>query len=142
MAVSLVDPHGRWAYPAGITGLTQFTFVALNASGQLILPSANGIAIGILDEGASTMNAGTLGANGEYSGGYTVGAYYGIVFSGVQKVYAAATLAAGVPVATNSSGQAVAVAGTGTYILGVTMASAVSGDLVPVNVRTTGAIHY
>lgn len=140
MAVSLVDPHGRWAFPAGATTLQQFTFVALNGSGQLVAPSANGLAIGVLDEAPQLAGA-TLNTNEEYTGGYTVGVNYGVVFSGVQKVYAAATLAAGVIVATNASGQAVAASGSGTYILGVTMQACNSGDLVPVNVRTTGALH-
>lgn len=147
MATSLVDAHGRIAYPAGTTGLQQFLFVALNSSGQLVLPSANGLAIGVLDD-APPLNASgqTLGSNGEWSGGFTVGnsntgPFYGVVFSGAQKVYAAATLAPMSPVATNSSGQAVAASGSGTNILGVTMYGCNSGDLVMVNVRTTGALH-
>lgn len=143
MANSLVDAHGRLAAPAGTASLTQFTFVALNSSGQLVAPSANGLAIGILDD-APQLNASgvTLGANGEYSGGYVVGTQYGYVFSGAQKVYAAANLAPMTPIATNASGQAVAVSGTGTYILGVTLAACNTGDLVMVNFRCTGAIHY
>jgi hypothetical protein len=142
VATSLVEAHGRIAYPAGITGLTQFTFAALNSSGQLILPSANGLAIGIIDDAPPLNAAGqTLNTNGSYSGGFVVGVPYGVVFSGAQKVIAAATLAPMTLVATNAAGQAVAATGTGTFILGVTMYGCNSGDLVMVNVRTTGAMH-
>lgn len=139
-AVSLVDPHGRWSYPAGITGLSQFIFTALNASGQLILPSANGLAIGVIDD-APSMSGATLGSDDEFSGGFVVGTYYGIVFSGVIKVRAGANLNPMVAVAADASGHAVAASGSGTVILGVTMAACSSGDLVSVNVRTTGALH-
>lgn len=145
MANSLVDPHGRLAYPAGSASLTQFRFVALNSSGQLVLPSANGLAIGVLDD-APILSAGTLQSDGSYSGGYTVGTaqagpFYGVVFSGAIKVKAGATLSPMTPVATDNQGQAVAATGAGTNILGVTMFGCNSGDLVMVNVRTTGALH-
>ena len=130
MAVSLVDPHGRWSYPAGAANLAQYLFVALNAAGQLILPTSQGHAIGVLDDAAS-LAASTQGADGEYSGGFIVGRFYGVVFRGVIKVRAGANLAPMAPVGSDASGRAVAATGV---TLGITMAACNSGDLVPVNV--------
>jgi hypothetical protein len=123
MAVSLVPQTGRWAYPAGATGLSQFQFVTFNGSGQLVTP-ASGVFAVVLDD-APPLLAGAPGP-------YVVGVDYGIVFQGVQKTLLGANLAAGVPVITNAAGAAIAATGAGNVILGWTMEAGSSGDIVPV----------
>ncbi len=131
MSVSLVPSHARWSFPAGSTSLAQFQFVTLNGSAQLITPASSGVWAFVLDDAPSNQNA-TLNANGMYTGGYVVGNYYGCVIgSCIQKVYYGGTLAAGVAVTTNTSGQAIA-AGAG-VVLGYTLEAGVSGELHPVH---------
>lgn len=139
MATSLVDPHARVTYPAGSAALAQFLFVALNGSEQLVLPGAGGVAIGILDDSPS-LAAATLGADDLYSGGFTVGRYYGIVVRGLMKVRASANIAAQAPVMTDAAGKALTATATN-VILGVAMHACASGDLVQVNLSSLGAVH-
>lgn len=131
MTVSLVPNHGRWAFPAGSASLAQYQFVALNGSGQLITPAAAGVFAMVLDDAPSNAGA-TLGTNGLYSGGYTVGRNYGVVFDGVMKVIAGGTIAAGVAIKTDTSGHAVASSTSGDVVLGWTLGACVSGDLVSI----------
>jgi hypothetical protein len=130
-AVSLVPAHGRWAFPAGATSLAQFQFVEINSSGELITPASAGIFAVVLDD-APQLSGATLGTGGEYSGGYTVGVPYGVVFQGVQKVITGANLTPGTAVKTDTSGHAVAASSAGDVILGWTLFASNSGDLAPI----------
>lgn len=130
MATSMVPEYGRKAFPAGSASLAQFQFVAFNGSGQLITPGSAGIFAVVLDD-APSLASSTL-ANELYSGGYTVGRNYGCVFSGVQKVISGAGLTVGTAVKTDTSGHAVAASSGGDVILGWTLATCNSGDLVQI----------
>lgn len=130
MAISRVPPHARESFPAGEAGLQQFAFCAFDASGNLIVPDSAGVFAVVMDD-APNIQSSTL-SNDLYSGGYQVGVYYGVVLSWcLQKVILGATLAAGVPVMTDTNGHAVA-ATTGNVILGYTAFAGNSGDLAPV----------
>lgn len=123
-------------YACGATNLLQFQFVTVNASNQLVMPSAGALCMVLYD--APPMS-------GAYpqspSGASIVGTYYTCVFNGIAKVIAGAALNAFVPVTTNSSGQAVGSPSTGQFTAGVTMHPCASGDLVSVKL-TFGDIHY
>lgn len=132
MANELLSPYAGLTYPAGTASLQQFTFCAINGSGQLVAPSSGGFGVVLID--APSVAASTYsGTDEEYSGGYTVGTPYScIVGDSLVKVYFGATIAAGAQIMTNTSGQAVAASGG--VILGVALEAHVSGDL--------GLIHY
>lgn len=133
MTVSLVSPYDRWSFPAGSTALQQFQFVQLNASGQIVTPAVSGTGglTGVLDDAPNNSTA-TLGANGMYSGGYTVGVEYGCVIGAcVMKVIAGAALTPGQAVMTDANGHAIPQSGTG-VTLGYAVESATSGSLVPI----------
>lgn len=130
MSVSLVPETGRWMAPAGSANLAQYQFVTFNASGQLITPTSGVFAV-VLDDAPSNAGA-TLGSNGLYSGGYTVGTNYGYVFQGVMKVIFGGTVAAGQPVMSDNNGHAIVATGAGNVILGWSLEAHVSGDLGPI----------
>jgi hypothetical protein len=131
MATSLVSQWGRYSFPAGATGLAQFSFVTLNSSGQLVVPAAGALCM-VLDD-APPLLAGAPGP-------YVVGVYYGCVFEGVIKVQAGAAITPLEVVTTDANGHAVVAATTNT-INGVALAAGNSGDLVPIRVSLSGAIH-
>ncbi len=131
MAVSLVPSHQRWSFPAGSASLTQFQFVTLNGSGQLVTPAATGVFAFVLDD-APSLSGATI-SNDMPTGGYSVGAPYGVVLplGNVQKVITGANLSAGVPIQTDTSGHAVAFV-SGGVCLGWTLKASSSGDIVEV----------
>lgn len=129
MSVSLVPAHARWSFPAGTASLQQFQFVGINSSGQIVAPAASGVYALVLDDAPSV--AAATGTTADMpTGGYTVGAYYGCVFSSicVMKVLTGANLTAGTAVMTNTSGAAIAATGTG-VVLGYAIAASNSGDI-------------
>lgn len=128
MSVSLVPSHARWSFPAGSASLTQFQFVNVNSSGQIITPAATGVFAFVLDDAPS--NVGATITNDMPSGGYTVGNYYGCVApSGVfQKVITGASLTPGQAVMTDASGHGI-VAITGAIVLGWAIGASSSGDI-------------
>lgn len=138
MAVSLVPSHARWSFPAGSASLTQFQFVSINSTGQIITPTVTGAYAVVLDD-APSLSGATI-TNDLPSGGYTVGAQYGCVFSTIcaQKVITGASLNPGVAVMTDTSGHAVA-ALSGAVVLGWTIAASSSGDLATI---APAAAHY
>jgi hypothetical protein len=131
MAVSLVPSHQRWSFPAGNASLTQFQFVTLNGSGQLVTPSATGVFAFVLDD-APSLSGATI-TNDMPSGGYSVGTNYGVVLplGNVQKVITGANLSAGVAIQTDTSGHAVPFV-SGGVCLGWTLKASNSGDIVEV----------
>jgi len=133
MSVDLVPSTGRWTFPAGQTSLTQFTFVTLNGSGQLVVPAAGAQCV-VLDDAPAL-------APGGAPGPYVVGVSYGVVFEGVIRVkLGAGGITALAPVTTDNAGLAVA-AGSGNVINGVAMAAGNAGDLCSIKVSLAGAIH-
>jgi hypothetical protein len=131
MASSRVPSHARKAYPAGATSLTQFQFVELNSSGQIITPTVTGVYALVLDD-APALSGATI-TNDMPSGGYIVGAYYGCVFSTVcsQKVITGANLTAGQAVMTDTNGHAVPLVAGG-VALGYAGHASNSGDIVQI----------
>ena len=129
MGVSLVPPHARWSLPAGSTSLTQFQFVALNGSGQVVTPSSTGVWALVLDD-APALSGSTI-TNDMPTGGYVVGAYYSCVASTIcfQKVISGANLTPGQAVQTDASGHAVPLV-TGGVTLGHAIQASNSGDIV------------
>lgn len=140
MSVSLVPSHARWSFPAGSASLSQFQFVALNSTGQIVAPSATGVFAYVLDDAPSIIGA-TI-SNDIPTLNYSVGTNYGCVApAGVfQKVIFGATLSTpGTAIMTNTSGQAVA-AVTGAVVLGWTLAAQSSADIGTVLLNV--AAHY
>lgn len=135
MAGSLVSEFGRWTYPAGATNLVQFQFVTVNAAGQIVMPSAGNLCV-VLDDAPAP---GALGV----AGPTIVGTIYTVVFTGIMKVIAGGTLAPFVPVTTDSSGHAVTAVGAAqsSSVMGFTMTSCSSGDIVPINLTYAG-LHF
>ena len=120
MAVS--KPLEHWAFPAAVDlSALQFTFVALNASGQLAVPAAGALAFALED----TPKAGEFGT---------------VALAGVAKIVAGAALTPGQVVTTNNVGKAIP-AGTGNASNGIALSAAANGDLVPVLVSPSGDIH-
>lgn len=131
MAGYRVNPFARKAFQAGSASLTQFQFVQVNSSDQIVTPAASGVFCWVLDD-APALSGATI-TNDMPSGGYVVGAYYGCInpFLAMPKVIAGASLSANAAVTTDTSGHAVAVAGSG-VILGYTVAACSSGDIVQI----------
>jgi hypothetical protein len=129
MSVSLTPDHARWMFPAGSAGLTQYQYVQINSSGQIVTPSATGVYALVLDDAPAL--AGATITNDMPSGGFIVGADYACVASTVcfQKVITGAALTPGEPVMTNASGAAVPAA-TGGVVLGYAIQASNSGDIV------------
>ena len=130
MAVQLTPSHGRWSFPAGTAGLQQYQFCALNSTGQLVAPTATGVFAVVLDD-APSLQVSTVGTGGVETGGYSVGKNYGTVFAGIMKVISGANLTPGAAIMTDTSGHAIP-AITTAVILGWTLQSSNSGDIVPV----------
>lgn len=130
MATQLTPSHGRWSFPAGATGLAQYQFCALNSTGQLITPAATGVFAVVLDDAPNIQNS-TLGSDGLYSNGYTVGQNYGTVFAGIMKVRCNATMNPGTSVMTDTNGKAIA-AISGAVILGWTLVATSAGDIAEI----------
>jgi hypothetical protein len=131
MANSKPNPYAGKAFPAGSTSLTQFQFVVVNSSGQIVTPAATGVYALVLWEGGNLATQ-TI-ANDMPSGGYVVGSYYGVLSSMMSwaKVITGANLAVNTPVMTDTSGHAIAATGSG-VILGYTLAASNSGDIVEI----------
>ena len=129
MSSDLVPSHARWAFPAGSTSLTQFQFVQINSSGQIVTPATSGVYALVLDD-APALSGATI-TNDMPSGGFVVGAFYSCVFSTicVQKVLTGANLTVGQAVMTDASGHAVPQTGSG-VILGYAIQASNSGDIV------------
>jgi hypothetical protein len=128
MAVSKISPFARWSFPAGSANLTQFQFVAINSSGQIVTPSVSGVFALVLD--APNLAGATI-TNDMPSGGFVVGYEYGCAspFMAWTKVISGANLTAGVAVMTDTSGHAIPQSGTG-ITLGYTIAASNSGDII------------
>ena len=131
MANSKPNPYAGKAFPAGSTSLTQFQFVVVNSSGQIVTPAATGVYAFVLWE-AGNLATQTI-TNDMPSGGYVVGAYYGVLSPMMSwaKVITGASLAVNTPVMTDTSGHAIAATGSG-VILGYTIAACNSGDVVEI----------
>jgi hypothetical protein len=96
---------------------SQFCFVAVNTSGKLVLPSAGGDCIGVLQDKPDAADR--------------IGEVAMLNMSGRLKVKAGATLTAGVKVQSDGSGNAIA-ALTGDHVLGTTLTGADSGELIEI----------
>lgn len=126
-----VSPYASKAFPAGSTSLTQFQYVVINASGQIVTPSSTGVMAWILDDSPSL--SGATVTNDMPSGGFSVGAQYtchAVHLTGY-KVISGANLTAGVAVQTDTNGHAVPLV-TGGVVLGYTVAASNSGDIVSI----------
>lgn len=129
MASYKSNPYAGKAFPAGSANLTQFQFVAINSSGQIVTPAATGVFALVLDDAPSL--AGATITNDMPSGGYTVGRFYGCLSTMMAwaKVITGASLGAGVAVQTDTNGHAVPLVAGG-VALGYTVAASSSGDIV------------
>lgn len=97
---------------------SQFCFVALNSSGQLILPASTGNdCIGVLQDKPNA--AGLAGEVAMLNASLRI------------KVKAAATLNPGDKVRSNTAGAAVASA-SGSHVLGTVLTGGVSGDIIEI----------
>jgi len=96
---------------------SQFCFVALNSSGQLILPAAGGDCVGVLQDKPDA--AGRVGEVAMLNASLRL------------KVKAAAIMNAGVKVQADAAGNAIA-ALTGDHVLGTTLKACAVGDLVEI----------
>ena len=102
---------------------SQFCFMNIDAAGRIALPSANGDAVGVLQDKPDAIDrAGEVGM---------------LEASLRLKVIAAGTITAGNKIKTDAAGKAL-VATTGTHVLATALKSAVAGDLVEI---TPGARH-
>ncbi len=99
----------------------QYFFGAIDSSGEFAVAGAGAQVDGVIQNEPDAQGKAT-----------TVG------ISGVSKVLAGGTVAAGELVASDSAGEAVAAA-TGDNIAGVAMASAVDGDIMSVLLKTQNA---
>ena len=98
----------------GDLSAAQYLFVDMAADGEIDAVSGAGAkAVGVLQT-----DPGAQGRAGE------------VCISGVTKVVAGGTIAAGAQVASNASGEAVA-ASTGNIVLGTALEAADSGDIIP-----------
>lgn len=96
---------------------SQFCFVTIDSNGRIELPAAGADAVGVLQDKPDALDrAGQVGM---------------LNMSGRLKVVSGATMAAGVKVQSDGSGHAIA-ALTGDHVLGTTLKSSVSGDLVEI----------
>ena len=131
MASYRVSPFARKAFAAGSTSLTQFQFVQVNSSDQIVTPSASGVFCWVLDD-APALSGATI-TNDMPTGGYVVGAYYGCINPALAmpKVISGASLAANVAVTNDTSGHAVAALGSA-VVLGYTVAASNSGDIIQI----------
>ncbi|MHB1950165.1 MAG: hypothetical protein ACYCQK_01670 [Acidiferrobacteraceae bacterium] len=129
MAASKPNPYAGEAFPAGSASLTQFQFVEINSSGQIVTPTATGVFALVLNDAPAL--AGATITNDMPSGGYVVGAYYGCISSLMSwvKVISGAALTAGQAVQTDTSGHAVPLLAGG-VTLGYAIAASNSGDIV------------
>lgn len=131
MAAYKPNPYAGKAFPAGSASLTQFQFVEINASGEIVTPTATGVFALVLDDAPAL--AGATITNDMPSGGYTVGRYYGCLSTMMAwaKVISGANLSAGVAVQTDTNGHAVPLV-TGGVVLGYTVAASNSGDIIEI----------
>lgn len=127
----LVAEKQRLSFPAGSTSLQQYQFVTLNGSGQLVTPSNSTSYCFVLDDAPAIIGSGATYSDDLWSGGYTVGAQYGVVWAGVQKVIAGGQITAMTAVQSNTSGQAVTATGTN-VVQGIALGTAASGDLISI----------
>jgi hypothetical protein len=100
---------------ADYSSASQFRFVNVNSSGQAVrVSSAGGDAIGVLQNKPDAAGKAAT-----------------VATSGIVKVVAGGTIAAGAKVQSDASGDALTAA-SGDAVLGVALASAVDGDVFPV----------
>lgn len=116
--MSLQQEVRSLSFPANADlSASQFCFVTLNSSGNLVLPAAGGDCIGVLQDKPDA--AGHYGQVGMLES------------SGKLKVVSAAIMNAGVKVQADASGHAIA-ALTGDHVLGTTAKACAVGDLVEI----------
>lgn len=101
--------------------LKQYRFGQVNSSGRFELTGSGAPADGVLQTKPSA--AGDIGT---------------VAISGVSKVSAGGTIAAGDYVMSDADGDAV-VATSGSAVAGIALASAVSGDIIPVLLKLNAA---
>lgn len=101
----------------------QYTFVGLNADGEVVAPSAAGVlAVGILQNAPLAGEAANVAHGGE------------------SKCVFGATVANGASVATNATGRAVVATGIGTYINGIVSLGAADGEIGSVVLKPAGPL--
>jgi len=122
-AQSITDIPSPRSFPSGtdfsVNG--QFTFVALNSSGQLASPSAGGSALGILQDKPKVGDPGSVCRPGDISL---------LLLSG--------TVAAGGAIATAADGSGIPIV-TGDYYLAIALQAGQTGQVIPVVFQGKGS---
>jgi len=93
----------------------QFKLVTVNSSGNAAVAGATSLVVGVLQNKPDAAGKAAT-----------------VAYAGVSKVVAGGSITAGARVTADANGAAVAAASAGDAVLGVALAGAASGDLIPV----------